>query len=249
MRQEKGDSVVKLIRTFGRVVQRSLQVATTISLIGLGTLLAVNAYVVWSTQGQMLTAKEVSQATWVNQKTPILVLGAGVIDNQKPSEILALRLEAAQRLYRYLPDNPYVMSGDHRQDNYNEVQVMKDFLNQRGLPSQRIYLDHAGYSTYESLYRLKHVLKQDKVIIVTQGYHLARALMIANGLGIEAVGLPAEETQAARPNREFRELFARANDFVAVYLGFQEKRPETKFAFNLNVDGNRTNDKQNLINP
>lgn len=235
--------VLKRIRhLFAKIVRLLIRIIVA------GGILAVliNLFVIGSTQSQVLSANELSQSKMVDNQTPILVLGAGVVNNAEPCEILAFRLKAAQEVYHYLPTNPYVMSGDHREDNYNEVQVMKDYLVKNGLPSNQIYLDHAGYSTYDSLYRLKHVMGQNKVIIVTQGYHLSRALLLAKGLGMDAVGVAAEESDQTRLQREFRETLARINDFANVYLDVQDKRPTSKYAVDLKSNGDWTDNKSSL---
>lgn len=82
------------------------------------------------------------------------------------------------------------MSGDHSSDEYNEVAVMKSYAIKSGVPSSDIFLDHAGFSTYDSLIRARDIFQAKKVIIVTQDYHLYRALYIAQSLGLEASGVP-----------------------------------------------------------
>lgn len=179
---------------------------------------------------------------------PVIVLGAGVVDNAEPSLILRQRLDQAESIFKLAPNKQFIMSGDHRDQYYNEVAVMKDYLVEQGLPSNLIFLDHAGYSTYDSLYRLKNVIGEDKVIIVTQGYHLSRALMLARGLGIDAVGVPAPDSKSSRLYRELREILARVKDFAVTYLGYQEEaQPNLKEVFDLEMMGDETNDKQNLI--
>ena len=107
------------------------------------------------------------------------------------------------------------MSGDHGRKEYDEVNIMKNYAIQKGISSENIFMDHAGFSTYESIYRAKEIFKAKKVIIVTQKYHLYRALYIANQLGIKAYGVGADPRQyTGAIYRELREILARDKDFV-----------------------------------
>jgi vancomycin permeability regulator SanA len=90
------------------------------------------------------------------------------------------------------------MSGDNRNMNHNEVQAMKNFALDQGLPEDDIILDHAGRSTYDSCYRLKEIFNLQKIILVTQEYHLRRALYICNKMGIDALGVAAENRGYAK---------------------------------------------------
>lgn len=218
-----------------------LAVALVIIIVG-----GINLYVIMFGQSRTMTVEEVANHPDYQHNVPILVLGAGVINNETPSNILAKRLDTALALHQAMPNHPLIMSGDHREDNYNEVAVMKDYLVAHGIDSQQIYLDHAGYSTYDSLYRFKKILKHDKVIIVTQGYHLSRALMLAQSLGIEAVGVAAEEVDSTRMQREVREVGARLKDFAVAYFGYRPPQPEEAYAFSLDDSGDVTNTKESL---
>lgn len=209
--------------------------------------LAINLFVIVQGEKALVDSQTLLKSQKDQESVPVLVLGAGVIDNRYPSQILKNRLDKALDLYRAGWRGPWIMSGDHREDNYNEVAVMKDYLVQAGIESDQIYLDHAGFSTYDSLYRLKHVLKKDQVILISQGYHLQRALMLAKSLGIEAVGLPAKETSSTRFKREGREYLARLKDFAVAYLGYRPTQPRLDQAFDLDREkGNQTNDKEAL---
>lgn len=171
----------------------------------------------------------------------ILVLGAGVRADGSPSEMLRDRVTVACDLREMLASSalPLLMSGDHTGD-YNEVEVMKKLAAERGIPTERIFLDHEGYSTYESIYRARYVFGVKKMIIVTQGYHLHRALHIARELGMEAVGVPAD----LRPYRkqtiyEAREMLARFKDMFAAAEGDYGGHLDPPV--DLTGDGNGTN--------
>lgn len=147
----------------------------------------------------------------------ILILGAGVKNNQ-PSPVLARRLDKGIELYKQKYAKKMIMSGDHSRQTYNEVQVMKDYAVKQGVPSSDIILDHSGFSTYESMYRMKNVFHVQKIIIVTQEYHLYRALFIAKSFDIEAIGYSAKHPQKGAIMREAREIIARVKDFFTAFM-------------------------------
>lgn len=171
----------------------------------------------------------------------ILVLGAGVRNN-KPTPMLNDRLEEAISLYKEGKAPKIIMSGDHGRDDYDEVNVMKDFAMNKGVPSQDIFMDHAGFSTYESVYRAKEIFKAQKVIIVTQDYHLYRALFIANALDIEAVGASANlRNYPGQSARDLREIAARCKDFISCI--FKPKPTYLGDPIPVNGDGDITNSR------
>lgn len=171
----------------------------------------------------------------------ILVLGAGVRNN-KPTPMLNDRLEEAISLYKEGKAPKIIMSGDHGRDDYDEVNVMKDFAMNKGIPSQDIFMDHAGFSTYESVYRAKEIFKAQKVIIVTQDYHLYRALFIANALDIEAVGASANlRNYPGQSARDLREIAARCKDFISCI--FKPKPTYLGDPIPVNGDGDITNSR------
>lgn len=172
----------------------------------------------------------------------ILVLGAGVRPDGTPSHMLTDRLLTGISLYEAGVSPKLLMSGDHGTVEYDEVNCMKDFATEKGVPSADVFMDHAGFSTYDSLARAKEVFGAKKVVIVTQKYHLYRALYIAQSLGLEAVGVSADlRTYSGQIIRDFREILARTKDFAytvikpnPVYLGDP---------ISLNGSGDVTNDK------
>lgn len=212
----------------------------TLLIVGI---IGMNLFTIVSTHSQLTSISELSS---VDEEVPILVLGAGVVNNEYPSEILANRLDKAYELHLAYPNNPLIMSGDHSDMYYNEVSVMKDYLIAKGIDSNQIYLDHEGLSTYASLYRLKEVVGEDQVLIVTQGYHLSRALMIANGLGMDAKGIVAEEVSSTRIDRELREMLARVKSFLIIYLAYDGDQPELDYGFTLDMGGDATDTKEDL---
>lgn len=173
--------------------------------------LGINFYVIISTNNQILEENDYRELADVDC---IIVLGAGIWED-KPSPMLEDRLLEGIRLYQNNVLDKIIMSGDHGRKEYDEVNVMKDYAIEKGIPSEDIFMDHAGFSTYESLYRAKEILGAKKIVIVTQKYHLYRSLYIANQLEIEAYGVGADPRQyVGAIYREMREILARDKDFV-----------------------------------
>jgi len=151
----------------------------------------------------------------------ILVLGAGVWgegEGAYPSPTLADRLDRALALYESGASKKLLMSGDHGRVNYDEVNVMKAYAVNAGVPSADVFMDHAGFSTYESMYRARDVFQAKRIVIVTQEYHLYRALYIARSLGLEAWGVKAQDRPYAQVYRALRETLARNKDFLLCML-------------------------------
>ncbi len=145
----------------------------------------------------------------------ILVLGAYVWEDGSPSGVLEDRLLTAVGAYESGASERLLMSGDHGREEYDEVNAMKAFAIERGIPSEHIFMDHAGFSTYESMYRARDIFQARRVLIVTQEYHLYRALYIARRMGLEAYGLTSDlRAYPARLRFEAREILARGKDFV-----------------------------------
>ena len=174
-------------------------------------ILTINLYVKKSTRKQILTTKTISQLEDIDC---IIILGAGIW-NGRPSHMLEDRLLTGIELYKNGVAPKIIMSGDHGREDYDEVNVMKDFAIEKGVPSEDIFMDHAGFSSYESIYRAKEIFKAKKVVIITQEYHLYRSLYIANSLGVEAYGVGSDPRQyVGATYRELREILARNKDFV-----------------------------------
>lgn len=171
----------------------------------------------------------------------ILVLGAGV-NGDRPSHMLQDRLDVAIDLYEKNVSSKLLMTGDHGRKNYDEVNVMKQYAIDQGIPSENVFMDHAGFSTYESIYRARDVFKAEKILIVTQEYHLYRALYIAKSLGLDADGVPSDPRQyVGQSYREFREMLARSKDFLFCIV-----KPLPKYlgdAIPVSGNGDLTNDR------
>ena len=173
--------------------------------------LGINLYVRISTNKQIIKENDYTALSNVDC---IIILGAGIWED-KPSPMLEDRLLEGIKLYQNSVSDKIIMSGDHGRREYDEVNIMKNYAIEKGIPSENIFMDHAGFSTYESIYRAKDIFEAKKVVIVTQEYHLYRALYIANQLGLEAYGVGADPRQyVGATYRELREILARDKDFI-----------------------------------
>lgn len=154
----------------------------------------------------------------------ILVLGASVLPDGTPSGILQDRIDRAIEIYFAGAAPKIIMSGDNGTASYNEVLAMKNYAVSKGVPSEDVFCDHAGFSTYESMYRAKHVFGVDRMIVVTQTYHLYRALYAANGLGVDAVGVSSDlHTYSGQPWFDAREVLARTKDVFQTLIANPSK--------------------------
>ena len=149
----------------------------------------------------------------------ILVLGAGLKPDGSPNLMLGERIQTGVDLYKAGVAPKLLMSGDHSRSDHDEVNAMKDAAKAQGVPSEDIFMDHAGFATYDSFYRAGAVFGVKKVVVVTQAYHLPRALWIARALGLEAVGVACDTRRyAGQFNRDVREILARDKDFFKCIL-------------------------------
>lgn len=171
----------------------------------------------------------------------ILVLGAG-LKGDTPGNTLKDRLLVGTALYNSNASDRLLMSGDHGRKDYDEVNAMKDFALEGGIPSSHIFMDHAGFSTYESMVRAQEVFAVRSTIIVTQEYHLYRAVYIARRLGLEAYGVSADlRPYAGKRYNNTREFFARIKDFF--YILFRPSPTYLGEVIAVNGNGDLTNDR------
>lgn len=194
-----------------RIILICLVILFSLGLLGAGAVFGINAYVVGSTQARLLSPEE---ASLLEDVDCIIVLGCKVKSDGTPSDMLEDRLRRGVELFHAGAAPKLLMSGDHGTMTYNEVQSMKQFATDRAIASADVFMDHAGFSTYESIYRAKDIFQAKRVIIVSQEYHLYRAMYIANALGIEAYGVHADyRNYAGQSSYDLREILARNKDF------------------------------------
>ena len=197
-------------------MKKKLKIILTVALcicavIGIWAL-SVSAYVKSSAKDRIISPEE---AAALEDVDCIIVLGCLVRPNGVPSGMLEDRLTAAVDVWERGVSDTLLMSGDHGTKEYDEVNAMRDFAVEKGVPVERIFMDHAGFCTYDSIYRLKEIFGAKKAVIVTQGYHLHRALYIAESFGIEAYGVAADlHRYYGQTNRDIREMIARNKDFL-----------------------------------
>lgn len=178
-------------------------------LIGIAAV-SLSVYMVKATEKSVFTAD-----TFKNDEKAdcILILGAGVKDG-KPKPMLRDRLLTGIELYKSGAAEKIIMSGDHGRADYDEVNVMRAFALEQGVSAEDIFLDHAGFSTYDSVYRAKNIFGAENIIIVSQKYHLYRALYIAKKLDVKAAGVSANlNIYGGQLKRDIREIIARDKDF------------------------------------
>lgn len=212
--------------------------AALLGAAGLLLVFMINWYMISRTKRNILDISEMDE----DVADCILILGCGVREDGTPSGMLEDRLLTGIRLYEQGAAKKLIVSGDHGRKDYDEVNLMKQYAMERGVPSEDIFMDHAGFSTYESMYRARDIFQVRKMIVVTQRYHLYRALYTADAMGMEAWGVSADlRSYGGQKIRDARELLARAKDFLYC-IG----KPEPTYlgeAIPVNGDGNLTNDK------
>lgn len=183
----------------------------------------INFYVILSTKNRIVSG----DSELLTDIDYIVILGAG-IRRGKPSPMLEDRLKTGISLYNNDISNKILITGDHMNDDYDEVTVMKNYLLEHGIPEEDIITDNYGISTYDSIYRVKNVYKSNKVVIVSQRYHLYRALFLSDNLDLKSYEVEADlRYYYGQWYREIREILARNKDFIkgiikpkAVYTAF-----------------------------
>ncbi|UWP60727.1 SanA/YdcF family protein [Ruminococcus gauvreauii] len=201
--------------------------------------IAVSLYITATSKNFILTEDLAAKKTGADG---ILILGAAVWEGQKPSHMLHDRLLTGISLYRRGAAPKIIVSGDHGRPDYDEVNVMKDFAMRCGVPSEDIFMDHAGFNTYDSMYRAREVFQAERLIVVTQRYHLYRSLYTARRLGLAAYGVCADRRPyTKRLHRNIRELLSRDKAVVMTFL-----KPKPKYlgpVIPITGNGDLTNDR------
>ena len=219
-------------------MKKIFKILIVIAIICIILVLSINFYVVGIAKNKMIKDNDYSLLKDVDC---ILILGAGIWGD-KPSPMLQDRLDEGIKLYNEGIAPKIIMSGDHGREEYDEVNIMKEYAIEQGVPSEDIFMDHAGFSTYESIYRAKEIFDADNIVIVTQEYHLYRALYIADKLNINAYGVNSDPRKySGQTFRELREILARNKDFINCII-----KPEPTYlgeSIPVSGDGNITNDR------
>lgn len=206
-RPESTKDKVKLILFRGVIVCFILGV-----LAFLATLF-INIFMIALTSGDIYEFEEIGSAD-ISAECAI-ILGCQVFPDGTPSTMLRHRLETGAQLYFSGKVKKIIVSGDHGADHYDESNNMKNYLINMGIPSEDIFMDHAGFSTYDTMKRAKEVFGVSSAVIVTQKYHLYRAMYIGKMNGIEICGVSASlDSYGGQLYYDVREYVARCKDFV-----------------------------------
>lgn len=222
-----------------KIILRILIAALILALLGATCIFILN-YTVTKSAEKYFLAQEEAQAQ--GDFDCILVLGAGVYANGSPTWMLRDRLNTGIALYKGGAAPKLLMTGDHGRTHYDEVNAMKDHAINAGIAAEDVFMDHAGFSTYESMYRARDIFQAKRVLIVTQRYHLYRAVYIARALGLDAYGTETPpQIYGGEFMRDVREVAARVKDVFTTWL-----KPEPTYlgeAIPVSGNGNLTNDK------
>jgi len=179
---------------------------------------AVNFYVFWAGKKYVVVPEQLRGAQ------AAIVLGAYVFPDGRLCDMLKDRMDTAVELYREGRVQKLLLTGDHGRRRYDEVNHMRRYAESRGVPAEDIFLDHAGFNTYDSMYRAKSIFLVDSAVVVTQDFHLPRALFIARSLGLNAVGVAADKYRYVGVEQYYlREIPARAKDFCCVAAGVEPR--------------------------
>jgi len=160
----------------------------------------------------------------VPQAQTALILGARVFPDERMSSMLEDRSLTAFELYYKGKVKKILISGDHGEKGYDEVNTVKNWLLKKGVLAEDIFLDHAGFDTYDSLFRAKHIFQVESLIIITQNFHLPRAVYLGRNLDINAYGFVADKHFYRNIEyNEFREKIANIKGFFEIQFGSKPK--------------------------
>ena len=185
--------------------------------------LIINLSIVAQTKENIYELDEAAHSP--NDYECILILGAGVRSDGSATPMLRDRLITGFEVFIDSPTVPIILSGDSEHSSYTETVTMKNYLINMGVPENQIICDGYGLSTYESIWRTKYVYGYDKILIISQEYHLYRAIYIADKFGMTAYGVDAAlTTYGKQPIYSIREYFARIKDMI-----YADIHPDPKY--------------------
>ena len=202
---------------------------------------AINIYIIKSTEKYVF-----AEIADLPSKQAVLVLGAHVSGNTL-SPVLQDRVIAGVEIYKKGKVKKILLSGDHGKIDYDEVNAMREFVLEQNpgiVKPEDIFMDHAGFDTYDSVVRAKEVFSAESLIIVTQKFHINRAVYLARMIGLDAVGFAVDETKYQKNIRDswyLRESLSRVKAFMDILMGSKPKYLGEKIP--LSGDGRKTNDK------
>lgn len=189
----------------------------------LGIVLGVVTIVVLVCNLTVIIATRTNVAGSINtlsEAQAVIILGAGVTESGELSAVLRDRVDTAVAIYRSGNVGAILVSGDNSTTEHNEVVPVQEYLLALGIPAEDIFLDYAGFDTYDTMYRARAIFEVTAAVVVTQSYHLPRALYLADVVGIEAQGVVAQHDRANLYNYA-REVLARVKAVGNVLLRSQ----------------------------
>ncbi len=195
-----------------KILKIVLIVLAVLFLLGLASFFGIQWYVNHTAKDWIKTLDTLEPAD------AVLVLGAKVHPDGTPSQYLQDRLDYGYAVYEAGLAPKIIVSGDHGAKEYNEVRAMKNYLLEKGVPEEDIFMDHAGFDTYDSMYRAREIFGARSLIISTQEYHIHRSLYIARRLGLEAQGYPAPNIASGLTYSQIRESLAKVKAVLDVEL-------------------------------
>ncbi len=210
------NNYIQILMNKKRVAIISFSLITVIFFVILHT----NSTIIEETKKQLFSTPDSIPAN----NTGLLLGTSKLLKNGKPNQYFTNRISATIILYRAHKIKNIVISGDNSISEYNEPEDMKKELIKKGIPENHIYLDFAGFRTYDSVYRMKEIFGQSRFTIISQEFHNQRALFIANKLNLKAIGFNAKEVDAYSGFKtKIREKFARVKVFIDLYFDIKPK--------------------------
>ncbi|MBQ4316797.1 MAG: YdcF family protein [Clostridia bacterium] len=207
MKKKESNKTDKKAKKARRVFKILLKVTLILALIGILFVAVCNIVVIASANKYIV---DFDTAVELDDIDCIIVLGAGLRADGTPSNILHERVECGANLYLSGASERLLLSGDHSRTDYNEVGAMKDYMVSRGIDKNVVFTDHAGFDTYDTAYRAKEIFKAEKVLIVTQDFHISRAVFIARSVGLDAYGVECDTGELGNNIfNDLREIAAR----------------------------------------
>ena len=198
---------------------KKIFVLTTVCLFGMCFVLLTLSFLLINLETE---SHRYNDLTLVPHTSVALIPGAAILQDGSLSAVLKDRVDAALRLYQAGKADYILVSGDNGTTTYNEVNPVRIYLVESGVPFEHIYLDHAGFDTYSSMYRAKEIFRVGSTTIVTQSFHLPRAVYLARHIGIIAYGYNADDGHYLLKNY-IREWFADAKTLLDL---LREREPK-----------------------
>lgn len=190
MKKTDEDSETLIVK-LKQLIKKYKWLIVGLGLLGVVIVVGPTLYAKFSTEHLRYGAADIQA---VPKREVALVFGAGVYQDGTPTPYLQWRVETAVALFKAGKVQKLLMSGDNSTKTYDEPVAMKKYAEHLGVPASAITLDYAGFSTYDSCYRANKLFGVDSAILVSQGYHLPRALITCNDLGIKSIGVAATST-------------------------------------------------------